>query len=60
MSTYWARHSFATMAIRKNASIEYVGESLGHSDIRTTKSYIDSIMDEESDQKMIDGMMDFD
>ncbi|QDH77943.1 site-specific integrase [Echinicola soli] len=60
ISTYWARHSFATMAIRKNASIEYVGESLGHSDIRTTKSYIDSIMDEESDQKLIDGMMDFD
>ena len=60
ISTYTARHSFATMAIRKNASIEYVGESLGHSDIRTTKSYIDSIMDEESDQKMIDGMMDFD
>ncbi|WP_187328754.1 tyrosine-type recombinase/integrase [Echinicola rosea] len=60
ISTYWARHSFATMAIRKNASIEYVGESLGHSDIRTTKSYIDSILDEESDQKLIDGMMDFD
>jgi len=60
ISTYWARHSFATMAIRKNASIEYVGESLGHSDIRTTKSYIDSIMDEESEQKLIEGMMDFD
>lgn len=60
ISTYWARHSFATMAIRKNASIEYVGESLGHADIRTTKSYIDSIMDEESEQKLIEGMMDFD
>ncbi|WP_188834927.1 tyrosine-type recombinase/integrase [Echinicola rosea] len=60
ISTYWARHSFATMAIRKNASIEYVGESLGHSDIKTTKAYIDSILDEKSDQKLIDGMMDFD
>lgn len=39
ISTYWARHSFATMAIRKKASLEFVSEALGHSDLKTTKNY---------------------
>lgn len=39
VSTYWARHSFATMALRNNASIELVSEALGHSDMKTTKIY---------------------
>lgn len=39
VSTYWARHSFATMAIRKKASLEFVGEALGHSDLKTTRNY---------------------
>lgn len=60
ISTYTARHSFATMAIRNNASIEYVGESLGHSDIKTTRAYIKSILDDESDKEMMGKLMDFD
>ncbi|AGA78894.1 site-specific recombinase XerD [Echinicola vietnamensis DSM 17526] len=59
VSTYTARHSFATMAIRNNASIEYVGESLGHADIKTTKAYIKSFLDDESDKKMIGNLVDF-
>lgn len=39
ISTYWARHSFATTAIRKNASLEFVSEAFGHSDLKTTKNY---------------------
>ena len=39
ISTYWARHSFATMAIRKGATMEYVGEAVGHSDLKTTQGY---------------------
>jgi len=39
VSTYWARHSFATMAVRKKASLEFVSEALGHSDLKTTKNY---------------------
>lgn len=39
ISTYWARHSFATTAVRKKASLEYVSEALGHSDLKTTKNY---------------------
>jgi len=39
ISTYWARHSFATTAVRKKASLEFVSEALGHSDLKTTKNY---------------------
>ncbi|WP_339881140.1 site-specific integrase [uncultured Algoriphagus sp.] len=39
ISTYWARHSFATSAIRNDASMEFVSESLGHSDVKTTQRY---------------------
>tara|TARA_R110002020_G_scaffold150915_5_gene327805 strand:+ start:1240 stop:2529 length:1290 start_codon:yes stop_codon:yes gene_type:complete len=39
ISTYWARHSFATSAIRNEASMEFVSESLGHADVKTTQRY---------------------
>ena len=45
ISTYWARHSFATNAIRKGASMEYVGEALGHSDMKTTMNYFKGFED---------------
>jgi len=39
ISTYWARHSFATNAVRNGASLEFIQESLGHSDLKTTQGY---------------------
>lgn len=39
ISTYWARHSFATSAVRNGAPLEYIQESLGHSDLKTTQIY---------------------
>jgi integrase/recombinase XerD len=39
VSTYWARHSFATVAILKGASMEYVSEALNHSNLKTTVGY---------------------
>lgn len=39
VSTYTARHSFATNAIRSGASIEFVSEALSHSNIKTTQEY---------------------
>jgi site-specific recombinase XerD len=39
ISSYWARHSFATNAIRHGASMEFVSESLNHSNLRTTQGY---------------------
>ncbi len=39
ISTYWARHSFTTNAIRSGASMEFIQESLGHQDMKTTMNY---------------------
>lgn len=42
MTTYWARHTFATIARRKGADLEFIQKALGHSDIKTTQNYINS------------------
>lgn len=42
LTTYVARHSFATVLKRSGSSTEYISESLGHSDIKTTANYLDS------------------
>jgi len=49
LTTYTARHSFATILKRAGAPIEFISESLGHKDIRTTENYLDSF---ENDTKL--------
>lgn len=39
LSTYWARHSFATNSIRKGAKMEFISEALNHKDLATTQAY---------------------
>ena len=39
ISTYWARHSFTSTAMRNGASLELLQESLGHEDMKTTMNY---------------------
>ena len=39
-TTYVARHSFATVLKRSGASVEFISESLGHTNISTTQSYL--------------------
>ncbi|WP_026976247.1 tyrosine-type recombinase/integrase [Flavobacterium tegetincola] len=46
ISTYWARHSFATQSIRKGASMEFISEALNHSDLNVTKNYFAGFEDE--------------
>lgn len=46
VTTYSARHSFSTILKRSGASIEFISESLGHSNIKTTESYLDSFEDD--------------
>jgi integrase/recombinase XerD len=41
-TTYSARHSFATVMKRSGANIEFISESLGHQDMKTTLDYLDS------------------
>jgi len=55
LTTYSARHSFATVLKRSGAPIEFISESLGHKDLRTTENYLDSFEDEvkESFQKKL-------
>ncbi|MFD0993209.1 tyrosine-type recombinase/integrase [Tenacibaculum geojense] len=46
ISTYWARHSFATNSIRKGASMEFMMETLNHSSLDVTKKYFAGFEDE--------------
>ena len=46
ITTYFARHSFATRLKRAGASIEYISEGLGHSSIATTENYLSGFTDE--------------
>lgn len=47
ISTYTARHSYATVLKRSGANIAYISESLGHSDLKTTENYLASFEKEE-------------
>jgi integrase/recombinase XerD len=40
ITTYWARHSYANLLKQTGESIEMIKELLGHSDVRTTESYL--------------------
>ncbi len=40
VTSYTARHSFATVLKRSGASTEFISESLGHSNIYTTENYL--------------------
>lgn len=46
ITTYTARHSFATILKRSGVSIEFISESLGHRDMSITETYLDSFEDD--------------
>jgi len=45
LTTYAARHSFATVLKRSGAPTEFISESLGHKSLQTTEAYLDSFED---------------
>jgi len=59
ISTYWARHSFTTNAIRSGASMEFIQESLGHQDMKTTMNYWSGFEDSVK-RDISEKIMDFD
>ena len=42
ITTYTARHSYATISKQMGVSIAYISESMGHSSLKTTESYLAS------------------
>ena len=52
LTTYVARHSFATVLKRAGVSISIISESLGHSSERITQVYLDSFDKEQIDTAM--------
>jgi len=58
LSTYWARHSFATNSLRKGASMEFISEALNHSDLSVTKNYFAGFEDE-AKKEFANSLLDF-
>jgi len=46
ITTYTARHTFSTVLKRSGAPIEFISESLGHTNLATTERYLDSFEDD--------------
>lgn len=52
MTTYVARHSFASVLKKSGVNIALISEALGHSDLTTTQIYLDSFDNEQVDEAM--------
>ena len=59
VTTYVARHSFATVLKRSGSTIEAISENLGHKNIMTTRSYLGSF-ESESRKKAAQALVAFD
>lgn len=58
ISTYWARHSFATNAIRSGLSMEFVSEAFTHSSMKTTQGYFAGFEDTNK-KELMESLMNF-
>ncbi len=52
LTTYVARHTYATVLKRSGVNIAIISESLGHSDLATTQIYLDSFENSQIDAAM--------
>lgn len=48
VNTYAARHSFATILLQSDAPLAFISQSLGHTNLKTTQSYLGSFEDEKT------------
>lgn len=52
VTTYAARHSFATILQRSGANISFISEAIGHSNVKTTQQYLAGFEDEAKRETM--------
>ena len=52
LTTYVARHTYATVLKRSGVSVALISESLGHSDLSPTQIYLDSFENSQIDAAM--------
>jgi site-specific recombinase XerD len=52
LTTYVARHSFATVLKKSGVNVSLISEALGHSDLATTQIYLGSFENEQIDSAM--------
>lgn len=50
VTTYTARHQFATSLLRKGVPIEYISSALGHSNITMTQNYLEGYTKEQREK----------
>jgi site-specific recombinase XerD len=48
LNTYAARHSFATILLQSDAPVAFISQALGHTNLKTTQSYLGSFDDEKT------------
>ena len=58
VTTYVARHSFATVLKRSGANISLISEMLGHGSQKTTQTYLDSF-ENDALEKVANNLTDF-
>jgi site-specific recombinase XerD len=47
LTTYVARHSYATVLKKSGVNVALISETLGHTDLKTTQIYLDSFDNEQ-------------
>lgn len=52
ISTYWARHSFATQLMNSNTSTEFIKQALGHNSLSTTNNYLNAFSNDVKEEKI--------
>ncbi|NDW18519.1 site-specific integrase [Dysgonomonas sp. 216] len=60
LTTYVARHSYATISKNNGVNIAEISENLGHSSLETTKNYLDSFPLEHKKEKANEFLRNFD
>ena len=55
LSFVWGRHSYTTNVHKAGVDIKAISETLGHTSLKTTENYIDSLQDE--NQSKIDAAL---